>query len=490
MVAAAAVTVRAMRARRTRAAACLLGLLLLAGCASSPDLKQVSLPVPQPSPAPKPTAAQRENARILASYGGAYENPKLQSLIEQTVAKLVAASERPELKYRVTLLNSPAINAFALPNGSLYVTRGLVALANDKAELASVLAHEMGHVIARHAAIREEQARQAAIISHVVSDVLTDPNAGALALAKSKLTLASFSRAQEFEADGIGVGMSARAGFDAFGASRFLASMQRNAELRSGQTDPRAIDFLSSHPGTADRVKNALANARQYSAPGGGIRDHAEYLDDLNDMVYGEDQSEGFVRGRRFVHPKLGFTFTAPPGFTLDNTAQAVLGLKEGGGEAMRLDVVSVPAEQPLTAYLKSGWMDKVDPASIEDITINGFPAATATAGGDNWSFRIYAVRFGSDVYRFIFATKSKSAQIDRQFRDSVMTFRRLSLQESSQIRPLRLQIVTVADGDTPEKFAQQMAVPDRALDTFRVLNGLGPNDKLTPGTKVKIVVE
>lgn len=486
----AAVVVTVKAKKRMRAVAYALGLLLLAGCTNSPDFKQVSLPVPTASPVPKPTAAQRENARILASYGGVYENPRLQALIEQTVAKLIAASERPDQKYKVTILNSPAINAFALPNGQLYITRGLIALANDKAELASVLAHEMGHVIARHAAIREEQAKQAAIISHVVSDVLTDPNAGALALAKSKLTLASFSRAQEFEADGIGVGMSARAGFDPFGASRFLTAMQRNAELKSGQSDPRALDFLSSHPGTPERVKNALANARQFSGPGNGARDRGEYLDSLDGMVYGEDQSEGFVRGRRFVHPKLGFSFTAPPGFTLDNTAQAVLGLKEGGGEALRLDVVSVAAEQSLTAYLKSGWMEKVDPASIEEITINGFPAATATANGDNWSFRIYAVRFGSDVYRFIFAAKNKSAQTDRLFRESVMSFRRLSLKESSEIRPLRLKVVTVADGDTQEKFAQQMSVPDRALETFRVINGLNAGDRLTPGEKVKIVVE
>jgi predicted Zn-dependent protease len=348
----------------------------------------------------------------------------------------------------------------------------------------------MGHVIAHHAAIREEQARQAAIISHVVSDVLTDPNAGALALAKSKLTLASFSRAQEFEADGIGVGISARAGYDPFGASRFLTAMQRNADLKSGQTDPRALDFLSSHPGTPERVKNALANARRFSGPGGGVRDRNEYLESVDGLVYGEDQSEGFVRGRRFVHPKLGFTFTAPPGFALDNTAQAVLGLKEGGGEALRLDIVSVPAEQSLTAYLKSGWMEKVDPASVEDTTVNGFPAATGTASGDNWSFRIYAVRFGSDVYRFIFAAKHKSAQADRAFRESVMSFRRLSLKESSEIHPLRLKIVTAAEGDTQEKLAQQMAVPDRALETFRVINGLNAGDKLTPGEKLKIVVD
>lgn len=490
MAAASTIASSAKRMRGVVGAVC---LLLIAGCTSTPDLRQVKLPVPETAAKPpRPTAAQRENVRILASYGGIYENARLQALVEQTVEKLVAASERPDVKYKVTILNSPAINAFALPNGNLYITRGLAALANDRAELASVLAHEMGHVIARHAAIREEQARQAAIISHVVNDVLSDPNAGALALAKSKLTLAAFSRAQEFEADGIGVGMSARAGFDPFGASRFLTAMQRNADLKSSGTgsDPRTLDFLSSHPATPERVQNALVNARQFSSPGAGARERGEYLDVLDGMVYGEDPSEGFVRGRRFVHPKLGFSFTAPPGFTLDNTAQAVLGLKEGGSEALRLDVVSVPAEQSLAGYLKSGWMENVDPASVESININGFPSATATARGDNWTFRLYVVRFGSDVYRFIFAVKGKSAQADRSFRDSVMSFRRLSLKESKETRPLRLKIVTVGHDDTPEKLAHQMAVSERPLETFRVINGLGPNDKLAPGEKVKIVVE
>jgi predicted Zn-dependent protease len=470
-----------------------LAAVLLAGCTAAPDLRQVSLPVPRATAqGERQPATVRENARILASYGGVYENPQLQALIEQTVERLVAASERPDLKYKVIMLNSPAINAFALPNGNLYITRGLVALANDRAELASVLAHEMGHVIARHAAIREEQARQAAIISHVVSDVLSDPNMGALALAKSKLALASFSRAQEFEADGIGVGISARAGFDPFGASRFLTGMQRNAALKAAAAsdDPRALDFLSSHPATPERVKNALANARQFSGPGAGLRDRAEYLGHLDGMVYGEDPSEGFVRGRRFLHPKLGFTFTAPPGFTLDNTAQAVLGLKDGGDEALRLDVVSVPAEQSLADYLKSGWMEKVDPASVESVTINGFPAATASAPGDRWSFRLYALRFGSDVYRFIFAAKNKTQQIDRSFRDSVMSFRRMSLKESRAVHPLKLKIVTVGPRDTQERLARRMAVSDHALNLFRVINGLAAHDRLTPGEKVKIVVE
>ncbi len=466
--------------------------VLLAGCTSTPDNKQVSLPVPQAAAqAEMQPAEEREHLRILASYGGIYENAKLQTTIAKTVDRLVAASERPDLKYKVTILNSPAINAFALPSGHLYVTRGLIALANDKAELASVLAHEMGHVIARHAEIRADQARQAALISHVVSDVLSDPQMGALALAKSKYTLAAFSRAQEFEADGIGVGISARAGFDPFGASRFLADMQRNADLKpaAGSAETRMPDFLMTHPATPERIKNALANARQYNAPGAGERDRNEYLGDLDGLVYGEDPSEGFARGRRFLHPKLGFTFLAPPGFTLDNTAQAVLGLN-GGNEAMRLDVVSVPAEQSLPDYVKSGWMEKVDPASVEEFSVNGFPAATATATGDDWSFRLFAVRFGSDVYRFIFAAKNRTTQVDRSFRDSIATFRRMSLQESAQVHPLHLKIVTVGANDTVQTLARRMAVADHALDRFRVLNGLGPHDAVKPGAKVKIVAE
>jgi predicted Zn-dependent protease len=476
---------------KTRGAAFALALLL-AACSGTPDNPKISLALPKETPqAERLSATEREHVRILASYGGAYENERLQAEIEKTVDRLVAASERPDLRYKVTILNAPAINAFALPNGQLYITRGLIALANDKAELASVLAHEMGHVIARHADIREEQAKQAAMISHVVTDVLSDPQTGALALAKSKLTLASFSRAQEFEADGIGVGISARAGFDPFGASRFLTDMQRNADIKAagGNADPRAADFLSSHPATPERVQNALANARQFTGPGNGERDRADYLASLDGVIYGEDPSEGFARGRKFEHPKLGFTFMAPPGFSLDNTAQAVLGLKDGGGEALRLDVVSVPAEQSLPDYLKSGWMENVEASSVEEFTVNGFPAATATATGEQWAFRLFALRYGSDVYRFIFAAKNKTAPVDRSFRDSVATFRRMSLKESEQVHPLRIKVVTAGANDTVEKLARRMAT-DRQLERFRVLNGLSATDKLKPGEKVKVVVD
>ena len=465
--------------------------LLLAGCAGQ-DNRQVSLP--SPAQDEMQTASDREHARILASYGGLYDAPKLEAMIARIVDRLVAASERPDLKYKIVILNSPAINAFALPNGQLYITRGLIALANDNSELASVLSHEMAHVIARHAAIREDQARQSVTIATVATEILGDPQLGALALAKSKLALASFSRAQEFEADGIGVGIAARAGLDPYGAVRFLTAMQRNADLKmqaGSEGDPRFRDFLSSHPATPDRVKNAQSNARQFSGPGtSGGRSRAEYLTQLDGLVYGEDPGEGFVRGRRFLHPKLGFTFLAPLGFGLENTAQAVLGVKDGGAQALRLDVVRVPAEQSLADYLRSGWIENVDPRSIEQFIVNGFPVAGAVANGEQWTFQLYALRFGSDVYRFIFAAKQRSAESDKSFRESLATFRRMSLKEARDARPLRIKIVTVGPADTVPSLARRMPAVDHAAERFRIINGFGPHDQLRAGELVKLLVE
>jgi predicted Zn-dependent protease len=475
------------------ATASVLLALALAACSTAnlPRVQATSTPQPEKHPDRSP-AQQREHLRIVAAYGGIYESARLQSLVEKTVDRLVAASERPDLKYQVTILNSPAVNAFALPDGRLYVTRGLIALANDNSELASVMAHEMAHVIARHAAIREDQVRQAALVNRVATDLLADPQRGALALAKSKIALVNFSRAQEFEADGVGVGISARAGYDPYGAERFLTAMGQNARLRShsANIDPRAPDFLSSHPATPERVSNAIANARQFTGPGAGERDKSQYLSMLDGLIYGEDPSEGFVRGRRFLHPKLGFTFTAPEGFTLDNTAQAVFGVKDNGAQALRLDVVRVPTEQSLSDYLVSGWIENIDPKSIEAITVGGFPGATATATGDQWTFRLYAVRFGSEVYRIIFAAKNRTDAVDRSFRESLNTFRRMTVAEMQSAKPLRIKVMAVKPGDTVERFARRMAVSDHPAERFRVLNGLEPNDKLKPGDRVKVVVE
>jgi Putative Zn-dependent protease len=367
-----------------------------------------------------PAPTSREHERILAAYNGAYDDPKLEGLLNQTVAKLVAASERPDVNYRVTILNSDAINAFALPTGQLYVTRGLIALANDTSELASVLSHEMSHVIARHAAMREDQARQVALVSRVVQDVLSDPETGALALAKSRIALAELLARTGIRGR-CDRGRHRSAGPATIPMARpvpHFAGPQRGAEVECEPIAHRpALARFPLVPSGHARTHQECAGQCAPDQRARRRRTRQGELSRRNRRSGLWRGSERRLRARPSLSaPKLGFTFLAPEGFSLDNTAQAVLGVKEGGGQALRLDVVRVPAEQTLAEYLNSGWIENIDPKTVEDASVNGLQAATATAKGDQWVFRLYAVRFGTDVYRFIFASKRTTAEIDRAF--------------------------------------------------------------------------
>ena len=407
-----------------------LAAVLLAACTAAPSgdvpLSGITAPTKQADTGMSP-AVLHEHQRILATYGGVYNDPRLQSMIEQMVERLVAASEKPDLHYKVTILNSQSINAFALPTGQLYVTRGLIALADDDSELASVIAHEMGHVIAHHAELREKEEQQVELVSRVVNDVVSDPEAGALALAKSKLELASFSQKQEFEADAIGIGIAARAGYDPYGAARFLTALERNSELKPEQSNainPAAPDFLSSHPVDpgaghpgdcqcapiqSRRPASARPSASNRETPisatstaSSMARIRAKALCAAGASCI---RSSASPSPRRRVSPST----TPRRPFWASSTAAA----RRSGSTSC-----ACPPSRRSPQYLTSGWIENIDPATVEDVTVNGFPGATAVAKGDQWDFRLYAIRFGSDVYRFIFAAKHRTPDTDRAFRE------------------------------------------------------------------------
>src|SRR5829696_6774156 len=198
--------------RRVSAAAAFA--LVLGACAADQTSSLLQPTTPLPAGAPR--------------LGGEYRAPDAKRLLGEVTARLVAATERPDERYEITILDSPAVNAFALPSGRLYVTRGLLALANDTSEIAAVLAHEIAHVTLRHASARSELALRSQLVSRVVSDVLNDPAAGATLLDQSRVRIAGFSRAQELEADQVGIRTLAKAGYDPHAASRFLNSLGRN----------------------------------------------------------------------------------------------------------------------------------------------------------------------------------------------------------------------------------------------------------------------
>jgi len=434
--------------------------------------------------------AREQHPRILATYGGEYSDPKLERMVARVVGSLTLDPENPNQTYRITILNSPNINAFALPGGFLYVTRGLLALANDSAELAAVLAHEMAHVTANHGIQRQQKEAEEVLASQVVNDVLRGDPAARVALVRGKLRLAQFSRNQELEADAIGIRAIARAGYDPFAAARFLQSMDAYSTSRSvtGATD-ESLDFLASHPTAPQRIELALRHARQFGAPGTGTRDRDTFMAGVDGMLFGDTPEEGYVRGLTFLHPKLGVSFSVPEGFVIDNSAAAVTAA--GPGDiAVRFDAVSIDRRLSLADYVRSGWVAGLDPSTIRAVTINGNEAVTARARADQWQFDVTVVRASGSVFRLLTAAPASSTALDATAAAVGGSFRILTPAEGAALRPLRVRIATVQPGQTLATLAAQMQGVDRKLDMFRLINGLAPGAALSAGSKVKIITD
>ncbi|MCF3933369.1 M48 family metalloprotease [Acuticoccus sp. M5D2P5] len=470
--------------------------MALAACGGSVGEKPLlTTSQPPQTTASEPSVARpartQEHLKLIGAYGGVYANPQIEAMVNGLVERLVAVSSQPDREMRVTILNSPAVNAFALPSGDLFVTRGLIALANDESELAAVIAHEISHVTADHARLRQRQA-QAAALAKRVSDVVTDPSIKADSRETAELSLATFSQQQELEADEIGVKTLAAAGFDPFAAARFLNSMARFAQLPSlNAASEDGPGFLSSHPSTPARVDHAKRVARSFGAPGLGRTAHNNYLRTLDGTLYGDDPREGFVRGREFAHVELGIAFTVPDNYVLKNTSAAVLAT-DGAHTAIRFDAVAVPESESLAQYLRSGWVKGLIDDSIRSETVDGLEAAVASALVEGWSFRIGVVRGPRRVYRFIFASSKPAAAYEEAFRSTMNSFRLLSPSQRAAMRPLRIRVIPVRPNESVETLAKRMQGVDEEMKRplFETLNGLGEDRPLAPGDLVKITTE
>jgi predicted Zn-dependent protease len=322
--------------------------------------------------------------------------------------------------------------------------------------------------------------------------VVRDPDQARAAIISSQLSFARFSQIQELEADAVGVRTLARAHYDPFAAARFLTAMGNFAAYQSAQGAGKgAPDFLSSHPTTPERVQTAVRAARQIGAPGLGERDRDAYLTKIDGMLYGDDPLEGYIRGRTFLHKALGITFSAPQGYIMENSPEAVLA-SNPSGTALRFDGADLTDFSSLRAYMTSGWINGLIADSVREETVNGLPAVTASAITDGWSFRIAVVRIGRTGYRFIFASRSGGSSFDRDYQATLESFRQLTPTEVARLRPLRIKVIRADAGDTPERLAVGMSgvEPERRLQLFSILNQVTPGEAIPAGTALKLVVD
>lgn len=434
----------------------------------------------------------KENPKVLAAFGGEYANGRLTSYIGTVTGRLAQNAASGQNGYKVTLLNSPTINAFSLPGGYIYVTRGLLALANNEAELAAVIAHEMAHIDSRHALQREQQAVSASVVGKVIADMSGDRGRNAEALSFARKQVAQFSRQQELEADAIGIRIMAKAGYDPRAAVSFLTSLERQTVLHSRMLnrdhDPSRVELTSTHPSTPARIAAAKRDAEAVMPQDGGRRDATTYLSAIEGVLYGDDPREGYVRGRTFLHPKLGITFTMPEGYGVQNAPSAVVGFAPDGA-IMRFDGIDVSSRTSLAAHLRKDAVRGGTVASVREARVDGREAAFAVASADQWQFRIALIRGnGRSVYRFIHATQKPAANDEADFASAVNTFRYVDPATARSVSPLRIRVSDVRPGDTSVSLAARMSYADMRLERFLTLNGIRAGQSLKPGDKVKII--
>lgn len=416
--------------------------------------------------------------------------------VQGVLDRLAKASDE-QRAWRIAILNIPDVNAFALPDGRVFVTRGLLALLDNEAQLAAVVGHEMGHVMARHAEQRRALRQRNLAAAVQVGRATGDPRLTREVVALGLLDERAFSRDQEFEADRIGIALIGRAGYDVDAAIAALSRLREHTLLEArlasrspDRADP-AASMLSTHPRTADRVR--AARDLVAGAKSGGEVNRDRHLDAIDGLLFGDEPRQGYVRGRDFLHPEMGFAFSVPPGYRLLNSPTSVTASGPDDSEMMftcRRDAEDAPV--PMVDTMRR-MLPTISLADARATTIDGMEAAIGRrprGAGDEEDFRVVAIRFAPNVCVFLISTAA-FRQPDRgeELVRAAQTFRRLRPGERAQLRPLRLKIVAVAAGDTPERLAARMPLGENALDWFNMLNGLEAGATLRPGQRVKIVV-
>lgn len=444
--------------------------------------------------------AAKQHPAIVQEFGGAEQGARAAYVAD--VGRSIAAQSGIQGGgtgvYTFTVLNSPVLNAFAVPGGHVYITRQLLGLMNDEAELASVLGHEVGHIAADHQKGRQDRGLLSQLGAVLIGAVTGSSQLAELAGKVSQGLFLGYSREQEYEADELGIRYMAAAGYDPLASASLLASLGAATSLDAraqGRDDQRAVpSWARTHPLSEDRVRRAASEARETGAATRGIRDRNEFLAMIDGLMVDDDPRQGVVEGRHFLHPDLRLRFSVPDGYGIQNGTRAVSIVGQSGQAQFSGGAYSGDLGAYIARVFRALGGDQMQiPYSEPRATsINGIPAAYSTARittqQGQLDLTVFAYRWDGDTaYHFALLTPAGSGL--GPFAPMVQSLGRLSASEAAAIRPRVIDVLTVALNDRVEDMAERMAYPDHREERFRVLNGLSPTDRLVPGQKVKVVV-
>ena len=491
----------------------LLTLALLAGCGT-----QVVNPVTGEaertvmSEADEVSVGAQQHQQVLKEYG-VYDNPKVQAYVNEVGQKLAAQSQRPNLKWTFTVLDSTEINAFALPGGYVYITRGIMAYLDSEAQLAGVLGHEIGHVCARHGAQRATQQQKAGIgvlAATVLGAVLEAKGVSGATDLASKTSqsvaaglVASYSREQESQADELGADYLARNHYNPRNMVDVITVLKNQERFAAdqakaeGKPAPSGANWLASHPSNDKRLADITQIAANYALHPDlhyGDDQRVRYLEAINGMTFGDSSAQGVARGRSFYHEGLGFALTAPAGWHLQNSPQAIALVNAASDAGLIVRLVPEQAGRTPDEVIRK----LVQPVGgrTEARTVNGL-AATHFSGpiradqGGNRNVTLTVVAGpGGRLYLLQYAAKDANAlqRAGAGLQEAEASFRALTPTDRAAARPWAVKTAGFPRGGFAE-LARQSPLPAPAEARLRLLNGAyGGGAEPAVGQLVKVV--
>lgn len=474
----------------TRVVGCAV-FLLSAACATNPATGKRELMLI--SEAQEIQMGREADADVRKTMG-VYDDTALQAYVTNVGLKLARASHRPNLPWKFTVVDEPAVNAFALPGGFIYITRGILPYLKDEAELAAVLGHEVAHVDARHSASQISK-QQVAGLGVALGGVLAPKYGTIFDVAGSGLGLLflKYGREDELEADRLGSGYAAASGWDPAGMPGLLETLARIDD--AGGSTRGVPNWALSHPPAADRVEKVQQSvaAARAASPAGTARNRPQLEERLAGVVFGDSREKGMVRGREFVHPVMRFALTFPQGWEISNSDDAVTAQPGPDGAAIILQAGMATGSLQQTAdtsMLKSGFQ-RVEGSNR---TINGLPffvglyqgqvektPATAEAGFVRLSGR-------DDVFRILgVAAQAQFNNVRPAVGATIASFRELTASEANAIQNRRIEFYSVRDGDTWASLAAASGNVVKA-GTLAIINGQTAGSQPRPGSRIRTV--
>lgn len=439
----------------------------------------------------------------IIEYYGLLDDPEITAYVTRVGQKVLQEShmrrEGTDAQFRNTeftfrVLNSPVINAFALPGGFNYVTRGLLTHMTSEAQLAMVLGHEVAHVAARHASQQalQQQAGSLLLVGSAIlgEELLGVPAQQVLELGgtAAQLLFLRYSRDAERESDKLGVEYAAMAGYDAAQGASFFTTLKRLSE-QSGSSIP---GFMSSHPDPGEREKDIVNRSSGWKSEGFSQEfvGQEELYNAINGMIIGENPREGFVESNTFYHPDLAFQFNKPTGWKLINEPSQVILVPEDQKSVTIFSLEQGSVSEVLNEFTIN---EKVSVVSREKTQISGYPAEQMIAmlvdGENTYGLLITAVRYNDRTFQFF----SYSMQADfntskANFEQIASSFRRLTDQSKLDIQPARIAVKTI---NTPTRFSSLLpsTLPlGITAESMAIMNQVDLDDIIQPGNRVKLI--